>query len=122
MTEKIRKIIEEVKNPLTGKNLGEERRIVECFDKNDRFDVVYTRDGIDPLNKRKIEEEILLKLEGTLKYSRDQIFIKTVSQDSKDIYKEEKSAALKTGHAPSQGSGPIPKKIPIFKNSCCVKL
>jgi ATP-binding protein involved in chromosome partitioning len=98
-------IIAQVKNPGTGKTLGEENRIASVEEKNNQLHVTYNRDGISPEQKRTIEDEIIKALEG--KFDDDKIFIFTKSTESKEVYnaigseapkKSSKPAELKVGH------------------------
>ena len=97
MSEIVDKVIGSVTNPLTGKSLASEGRIVDCSDKEGDLHVTYSREGIDPATKRKIEDAIVLAVGN--EYPSKRVWVKTVSQDSKDVYGgKESPAALKTGH------------------------
>ena len=98
MSEEIRKMASSVKNPLTGKSLEEEGRLIDCTMKDGGLVITYSREGIDPSSKRKIEDAFVFSLKNH--YPEEKIWVKTVSKDSTDIYKQEKiqSASLKVGH------------------------
>ena len=107
MSENIRKLAGSIRNPLTGKSLEEEGRLIDCLEKDGELSVTYSREGIDPFTKRKIEDAFVLSFKK--QYSEEKIRIKTVSKDSTDIYGHEvKPASLKTGH------GTIGEKRKVF--------
>ena len=97
MSENVRELVGSIKNPLTGKSLDEEGRLLDCKEKDGGLSIVYSRDGIDPSSKRRIEDGIVLSLKN--QYSDEKIWVKTVSKDSTDVYKGgEQPASLKVGH------------------------
>lgn len=115
--EKAQSLINEVKNPATGKPLSDEGRIVEVNSNESQVQITYKRDGISPKEKREIEDSFIQKLDGL--FEEDNIFIKTVSDDSRDVYgkptgeqsapKKEQPATLQAGHGPSL---PQKKRVP----------
>ena len=99
MSENIRKMAGSIKNPLTGKSLEEEGRLIECVEKDGGLFITYFREGIDPTAKRRIEDAFVLSFKN--QYSEEKIWVKTVSKDSGDVYskeEEKQSASLKIGH------------------------
>ncbi|MCO4794041.1 MAG: Mrp/NBP35 family ATP-binding protein [Bacteriovoracaceae bacterium] len=116
MNTEIESKISTVSNPSTGKSLSEESRIDSVVVDTDKVTITYERTGISPVEKREIEDKIIQALSSDFK--EDNIFIKTISKDSKDVLgtssspqqeqsKEEpkEQAQLKTGHAQ-----PAPKR------------
>lgn len=102
---KLNDIVVGVKNPETGKTLGEESRVVSVEMKGENLHVKYKRDGITPEKKMQLEDSILEALKGEL--SENNIFILAQSEKSKDIFKSvgaapeqepKKQAELKIGH------------------------
>ena len=120
MKENIRKLVGSIKNPLTGKSLEEEERLIDCREKEEGLLVVYSRDGIDPSTKRRIEDGLLLALKN--QYSEEKVWVKTVSKDSGDVYggkekeEEERPASLKVGH----GTVGNKKRVPNVDRVICV--
>jgi ATP-binding protein involved in chromosome partitioning len=110
----LKDIIGQVINPITSKTLGEEERILSVEEKSDQLHVTYNRDGISPQDKRKIEDEIIKKLEG--KFADDKIFIFTKSTESKEVYKAIGSDAPKKAAKPAElkvGHGQVGEKKSI---------
>jgi ATP-binding protein involved in chromosome partitioning len=117
MLENIRKILDSIKNPGTGKTLKEESRWIHTAFENGKVTAEYNRDGISPAEKRVIENEIqksLSELSGIT-----DVMVKTVSSNSQDVFKaldqgptatpqESKPAQLKTGHATFDKKKPVP--------------
>jgi ATP-binding protein involved in chromosome partitioning len=56
--EKIKELVSDVLNPVTGKSLGSENRIKDVVKKGDDTHITINRDGISPAEKKKIEDEI----------------------------------------------------------------
>lgn len=120
--EKIKQLLELIKNPQTGKTLSEEKRWQDISLKEGKLIIQYQRDGIAPQDKRVIENHIhqaLTDCEGV-----SEVMVKTTSTQSQDVFKALDStptaaaksttpAALKTGHAPAANKKAIPgvKKI-----------
>lgn len=115
------KIIAEVLNPISGKTLGEEDRIisVEEKEKEKELYITYNRDGISIDAKKSIENLIIDSLKNY--FSQDDIFVLTKSKSSQDIYKSsgsrevkepKKAAELRVGH----GTVGEKKDIPGVKN------
>ncbi len=135
MNNEIKDILEKVVNPVTGKTLGEESRIVSVETTTDELKVQYNREGIAVTDKRKIENEMYDLVEG--KFPEDNISIMSVSSDSKDVFEGhgvladgesaeeakgktmhgQKEAQLKQGHGPSINSEVT---IPGIKNVIAV--
>lgn len=110
--EEVKNLINNVKNPITGKSLGEEQRVIEVQTENGKLMVTYQRDGISPEQKREVEKQII---DSVAKYYEPKtIFVKTVSTDSRDVLgkktqAEEKPATLQAGHGPSHAQK---KRVP----------
>ena len=118
MSEKIREMVGSIKNPLTGKSLEEEGRLIECLEKDGGLSVTYSREGIDPATKRRIEDAFVLSFKN--QYPEEKIWIKTVSKDSADVYQrkegEKQPASLKVGH----GTVGNRRKVPNVGRVVCV--
>ncbi len=115
----LEKLISEVKNPLTGKSIGEEDRIISVQEKGTEIYVKYSRDGLDPMQKKEVESLMTAAL--LEKFSEDDIYLLSQSKNSSDVYKSvgaeaapepTKPAQLKIGH----GTVGEKKKIPGVKN------
>ncbi len=116
----IENVIKTINNPLTGKTLFDENRLIEYKETNGVLTVSYNRDGISPKDKRKIESDIVEKFAS--QFSIENIKVSTHSKDSADVFKnvdapskpqEEKAPAqLKVGH----GAIGNKKKVPGVKN------
>lgn len=106
--DKIRKSIETIINPNTGKSLLEEGRIVELKTEQNELLFKYKRDGITPEQKRSIETQIINVVAPV--YSPGQVTVLTISENSADVLagktftpkNDNKPAAaqIKTGHGP----------------------
>lgn len=112
-------IINQVINPATNKTIGEENRLVDTEFKGSDLHVKYKRDGIEPSDKKVLEQNIAKALEE--KVSSDNLFLIAQSEKSSDVYnaigakaptKPQKPAELKVGH----GSIGEKRKIPGVKN------
>ncbi len=105
------KLLGSVKNPATGKSLTEENRWVNAEAKDSGEVVItYKRDGIDPKQKRQIEDAIVDALKSN--YEEDKILVKTVSQDPAPKAEDKPTAAhanLKVGHGVNGNKKRIPK-------------
>lgn len=100
--------------------IGKER--IQELSLNENFNLTYRRDGLSPVDKRGKEAKLITALKGM--YSEDQIFIKTVSERSEEVYNsipkrspEESTqpkpqAELKVGH----GTVAPKKTIPGVKH------
>ena len=75
--------LKNIVNPVSGKTLTEESRWTNVEKKEDKVLVEFKRDGIDPANKRKIEDQIYTALASS--YEEDNIFVKSISADSSDV-------------------------------------
>ena len=108
-----------IKNPITGKSLHEEGRLKDCREKDGGLLVTYSRDGIDPSTKRRIEDAIVLSLKN--QYPEEKIWVKTVSKDSSDVYREggERTASLKVGHGTVGNKRSIPNVERVLCVSSC---
>lgn len=118
MIDEIKKRLELIKNPATGKTFAEENRWGNISMSGDKLSGQYNRDGISPAEKRMIEGEIQKALEGLV--GIDNILIKTTSSQSQDVFKAiEKPTGEKIPEsvtAPAQikaGHGTIDKKKPV---------
>ncbi|EQC51524.1 Mrp/NBP35 family ATP-binding protein [Bacteriovorax sp. DB6_IX] len=107
--EEIKSILHSIKNPNTNETLSSEGRIKQLTYENGQLTVVYNRDGISPEQKRKIEDVIINELRSHVE--EDNILVKTVSTDSKDVTgaksapQQKAPANLKAGHG-----APLPQK------------
>lgn len=109
------KMLGSVKNPVSGKTLTEENRWVNAELKDSGEVVVtYKRDGIDPQQKRVIEDSIVESLKSS--YGEDKILVKTVSESVTSTEAQKPTAAhanLKVGHGVNGNKKRIPgvKKV-----------
>lgn len=111
---KFKEIIAAVINPVSGKSLGEESRVVSVEEKGDELIVKYERSGITPQDKRKVEDEIIKALSSD--FSDDKILISTVSKESQEVYKSVGSSAPQQPKNPAQlkvGHGQVGEKKKI---------
>jgi len=120
MLEEIKKRLNELKNPTTGKSFLEEKRWEHVQLDGSKLVAQYNRDGITPAEKRVIETEIskmLSDMEGV-----KEIMVKTTSSQSQDVFKaldkghsapETQPAVLKTGHSTVGNKKSVPnvKKV-----------
>lgn len=118
MLDQIKTKLAEVKNPVTGASLGSENRWKSIAMNGDQLVAEYDRDGISPQEKRVIETEIVSSLKDLL--PAEKILIKTVSSQSKDVFKsldakpsagqeaESKPAQIKAGHGTVGNKRPVP--------------
>src|SRR5690606_32444370 len=100
MLEQIKAKLAEIKNPATGKTLGTENRWKNIQMNGDQLVAEYDREGISPQEKRVIQTEIQAALKDII--STDKIMIKTVSNQSKDVFKALDSEPSKTVEAQSK--------------------
>jgi ATP-binding protein involved in chromosome partitioning len=84
MEQEIKNILGNIKNPLTGKSLSEENRLVAVDVNNDTLKVKYNREGIAPQEKKQIENEIYSLVSD--KFVEDNITVMSVSEESKDVF------------------------------------
>lgn len=121
--EKIADLISQVKNPISGKSLDVEQRIISVEFKGEDLHVKYKRDGIDPEQKKLLEQSILLAVKEEV--SEDNVFLLAQSEDSRDILGAKaadeikpkgKLAQLKVGH----GTVGEKRKIPGVKHVLAV--
>jgi ATP-binding protein involved in chromosome partitioning len=127
MSDEIKKLIETIANPATGKTLGVEDRVIESTISDDKIVIKYDREGITPGQKRVIEDSIYGLLKS--KFEEDNITIMTVSKDSKDVFTKEdkteskakapekKQASIQAGHGPA---GATKKRVPGVKKVLAV--
>lgn len=115
-------------NPETNESFFTEKRIQELKIEDQKLHITYRRDGISPLQKREIEKKTLEVLKSDFE-SKD-IFLKTISNRSEEVYKsipaqkpeqmvapkKDQPAQIKTGH----GSIGNKKRIPGVKNVIAV--
>lgn len=117
MLDQIKAKLAEIKNPVTGATLGSENRWKSIQMNNDTLVAEYDREGISPQEKRAIETEIQAALKELI--PADKIMIKTVSNQSKDVFKaleSEPSTTPETQSKPAQikaGHGSIGNKKPV---------
>ena len=114
--ENLEELVSQVENPLTGKTLGAENRVVSVEYKGQDLYVKYKRDGIDPDTKKVLEKNILNCLAD--KVDEDNLFILAQSDDSRDVLagtarepepKNSQPAQLKVGHGTVGEKRRIPK-------------
>lgn len=111
---KVNELLELVVNPVSGKTLVEEDRILSTEFKGADLYITYNRDGIDPANKRKIEDSIIDSLSKS--FNEDNIFILTKSTQSAEVYSSVGSEPHKPSSNPAElkvGHGQIGEKKPI---------
>jgi ATP-binding protein involved in chromosome partitioning len=95
-------IVNNIKNPLTGSTLGEEKRVLEVeVDSEGHVKVKFDREGIDPDNKIKIEDQIYDSLKSLVE--EDNLEVYSFSKNSADVLQGEakaqkKPAQMQTGH------------------------
>ncbi|MDC1174438.1 Mrp/NBP35 family ATP-binding protein [Bacteriovoracaceae bacterium] len=120
--------IEELKNitnPVTGKTLEEEKRWVDIKKEGETVTILFQRDGIDPKQKREIEDQIYKNLENV--FTEENIFIKSVSKNSNDIFNKASTSESKPSEKAKQkapqaqlnvGHGTVgqKKRVPNVKN------
>ncbi len=112
--------IDQIINPISGKTLGEENRIISVEQKGEDLHVKYDRSGIDPENKKRLETEIAKTLEPEI--NEDNLFLIPQSTDnSKDVYSSVGTEAPVSSGAPAQlkvGHGTVgeKRKIPGVKH------
>lgn len=121
--EKMKELLDQIKNPQTNNTLTAEKRWQQIDLKDGVLTVQYQRDGISPQDKRIIETNIEESLKGLEEVK--EIIVKTTSSQSQDVFKAldnqpkeaakpaAQPAALKTGHAPAANKRPVPgvKKV-----------
>ena len=102
--DKITDLVNKIVNPTTGATLVAENRIIDVeFGEGEKsVKIKFNREGIDPENKRKIENAIYDALEGIL--GEDNIEVYSFSKNSKDVYHgdppaEKKPAQIQAGHS-----------------------
>jgi ATP-binding protein involved in chromosome partitioning len=71
-------------NPATSKSLISESRLVAIEQEGDFFVIRYKRDGITPLDKRQIEQQISSRLVDKIDIEKLKIY--TISDRSKDVF------------------------------------
>jgi ATP-binding protein involved in chromosome partitioning len=119
MIDEIKKRLNQLINPASGKTFEDERRWKHVSMDGDKLVAEYNRDGISPVEKRVIESEIAKVLNDLLEI--DNIMVKTTSTQSQDVFKalDRKTEAATAPTAPSQpaqikaGHGTIDKKKPV---------
>lgn len=74
----------DIVNPASNKTLSSENRWQKIEEQEGQLIIQYKRDGITPEQKKVIEKNVLLKLEG--KWPLEMIKIYTVSERSQDVY------------------------------------
>ncbi len=115
-TKKVQEIVEEI--------IGKDR--IKSLSLEGKFELTYRRDGLSPLEKREKESKLIKNLSGF--YSDDDIYLKTISERSEEVYKSipkrlpEASTQPKNPAQLQVGHGQIaPKKtIPGVKNVIAV--
>lgn len=95
--QEIKDLVGEVVNPVTGKNMKSEDRLISVEEKTGKLHLKYKSDGIQASDKRALEKSILESLSS--KYSEDDIYIFPVSDEKAPPKSNQKPAELKIGHA-----------------------
>ncbi len=117
MKEKVKSLIGEVINPITGINFEKEGRLIdlEISPDNKGCKIKYSRDGIDSENKLKIENAIYDTLSKL--FDEENIGLLSFSKNSKEVYNSDASPKGKTDAELKIGHGTIgqKKKIPQVK-------
>ena len=118
MIEEIKKRLNLLVNPASGKTFAEERRWKHVSMDGDKLVAEYNRDWISPVEKRAIETEISKALNDLLEI--DNIMVKTTSTQSQDVFKAlDRQSEATAPTAPTQpaqikaGHGTIDKKKPV---------
>lgn len=117
MINDIKKRLNQVINPATGKSFESENRWHHINMEGEKLVAEYNRDGISPAEKRVIEGEIAKALEGLV--GIDNIMVKTTSTQSQDVFKALDNQATPAPAAATQpaqikaGHGTIDKKKPV---------
>jgi len=118
MIDEIKKRLNQITNPATGQKFVDENRWQQILLEGGRLTVQYGRDGISPAEKRKIEEQIREVLQDFAEI--EDIFVKTTSTHSQDVFKAldqgpseapaapTQPAQLKTGHGTVGNKRPVP--------------
>lgn len=108
-------ILNTVINPVSGKSLAEENRILSAEMKGEYLHVKYSRDGIDVENKKQLESLMSQALKSEIE--EDNIFLlPQSSKNSEEVYKSVGSAAPRQESKPAQlkvGHGQVGEKKPI---------
>ncbi|MFI5391078.1 MAG: Mrp/NBP35 family ATP-binding protein, partial [Bacteriovoracales bacterium] len=122
MKEKVKSLIGEVINPITGVNLEKEGRLIDLEISPDNMGckIKYSRDGIDSENKLKIENAIYDTLSKL--FDEENISLLSFSKNSKDVYNGDPNPKGKTDAELKIGHGTIgqKKKIPKVKKVLAV--
>ena len=114
------KLLGNVKNPKTGKTLGDEERWVNAeANENGQVIITYKRDGISPQEKRQIEDDIVDALKS--QYDEDKILVKTVSSSETPSAQKPTAAHanLKVGHGVNGNKKRIPNVKKVIAVSSC---
>lgn len=114
------KLLGNVKNPKTGKTLGDEERWVNAeANENGQVIITYKRDGISPQEKRQIEDDIVEALKP--QYDEDKILVKTVSSSEAPSAQKPTAAHanLKVGHGVNGNKKRIPNVKKVIAVSSC---
>ena len=82
MSDQVKKIIENIVNPATGKTLVEESRIIDIKEDNDSLKIKYSREFISPSHKEIINAQ--LKKNLAFRYRPSQIHILSVNSKEHD--------------------------------------
>jgi ATP-binding protein involved in chromosome partitioning len=118
MIDEIKKRLNLLINPASGKTFEEEKRWKHVSLDGEKLVAEYNRDGISPSEKRAIEGEITKSLSDLVVI--DNIMIKTTSTQSQDVFKaldkQSEAPAPIVATQPAQikpGHGTIDKKKPV---------
>lgn len=115
MKEKVKKLVGSVINPVTGSDLMTEDRLIDIEISQDEKSckIKFSRDGIDPENKLKIENAIYDVLADL--FEEDNISVLGFSKNSKDVFNGEippekkPDAQIKVGHGTIGQKRKLPK-------------
>src|SRR5574343_1662046 len=115
MKDKVQNILGSVINPLTGANLLAENRLldVEISSDGKNCKIKFSREGIDPENKLKIENAIYDALSEF--FEEDNITILSFSKNSKDVFNGDIPAEKTTDAQIKVGHGTIGQKRRVPK-------
>jgi ATP-binding protein involved in chromosome partitioning len=119
MLDQIKELLNQIKNPASGKTFLAENRWQHVGMDGDKLIAEYNRDGISPSEKRIIEKDIQKALAPLLIV--DNIMIKTTSTKSQDVFKaldekgtnptpapDQPPAQIKAGHGTVGNKKPVP--------------
>ncbi len=110
MTLNLNQFLGEIVNPISNISLSEEKRIKNILEKDSEIVITYDREGLSPENKRILEDLILEQL--SKEFDLKNVYFKTISQDSKDVYAGSKKSPSVPVHDPKKAELPKKKMVP----------